>query len=177
MKESSPAKPVCHPTTLKQKAPYDEKNAADFERISKNISLALEKIANDSLIPATEQSLADLAGCSRGTPRNREWPLIRLREIKRERKSEGQPVKTPHEHEREKSKEAELAASLKASRTEAARWFDKYREVETDNRKLKRGNELLVAQNEALKAELARARVTSAVSHQAASVARFPDRH
>src|SRR5436190_1649422 len=69
-------------------APYDGRNAADFLQIGKNISLALDQIAVDKTIPATEESLANLAGCSRGTLRNRQWPLVRLREIKQARKTE-----------------------------------------------------------------------------------------
>jgi hypothetical protein len=177
MKESRAPKTVRHATARKRKAPYDERNDADFERIGKNISLALEKIANDPSVPATEQSLANLAGCSRGTLRNREWPLIRLREIKRERKSEAQRVKARPKRKREKTKEEELVALVNASRTEAARWFDKYSDAEAEKRKLKRANELLVAQNEALKAEVARLRVTSSVSQPSSNVARFPDGH
>jgi hypothetical protein len=177
MKESSRVKTVYEPETPKRKAPYDEKNTADFERIGKNIALALDKIANDPSIPATEQSLANLAGCSRGTLRNRKWPLSRLRQIKLDRKSEAEKAHASPKHQREKTKEEELAASLSASRTEAARWFDKCKDVEADNRKLKRGNELLVAQNEALKAEVARLRVASSSrSQQPANVTRFPDR-
>jgi hypothetical protein len=132
-------------------APYDERNIADFVQIGKNISLAVDQIAADKTIPATEESLANLAGCSRGTLRNRQWPLVRLREIKQARKTEAEKKLSERQKEKPKSTEAELVDQLNASRTEAARWYDKNQELGAENSKLRRQNVLLQQQNDALR--------------------------
>jgi len=165
-------------------APYDERNNEDFKLISKNIACALEKIAHDESIPATEASLAQVARCSRGTLRNRGWPLTRLKLIKEGRK------KTAVKEARTISKDAradnskQLVSALNASRTEAAIWFDKSKQLEADKRKLQRANSLLHAENQALKKE--RSGLLSqngnssagppAAKIKASSVARFPER-
>jgi DNA-binding GntR family transcriptional regulator len=65
-----------------RRAPYDDRNKADFNEITQNIKAALKVLERDPGIPVTEASLAELAKCSRGTLRNRVWPLERLGAIK-----------------------------------------------------------------------------------------------
>src|SRR5437763_1817668 len=67
------------------KAPYDDRNDADFREISSRIRSALDRMEMDPTIPARETELAARASCSRGTLRNRVWPLDRLKTIKQQR--------------------------------------------------------------------------------------------
>lgn len=138
----------------RKSAPYDQRNLEDFKLISKSIAAALEKIDHDASIPATEKSLAELAGCSRGTLRNREWPLARLKLIKEDRGKKVAEKRTPKS--KPKSNYEELIVALKASRTEAATWFDKYRQSQAAYRKLERAKKLVEAEKEMLKKESAR---------------------
>ncbi|MDQ3801443.1 MAG: hypothetical protein M3384_18630 [Acidobacteriota bacterium] len=70
---------------MKFKAPYDARNEADYKSMTKSIDSALKLIGENSSINATEKSLCCLAGCSRGTLRNRAYPLKKLKEIKARR--------------------------------------------------------------------------------------------
>jgi hypothetical protein len=125
-------------------APYDERNEADFRDMSVRIAEALERLEIDLTIPATEESLAGLAGCSRGTLRHRGWPLKRLKEIKQSRKEkkdeEGGDI-PPGEVDiveilsRDKKS---LLDQLKKSRGEVALWVEKYRQLEEETKKLRR---------------------------------------
>ncbi len=165
-------------------APYDQRNIEDYKLIGKNISLALDKIQGDDCIPATEESLASLAGCSRGTLRNRKWPLVRLREIKKQRKTRSGKAQQKTATKQPQNKEEELVMALNASRNEAARWFDKYKDSEADNRKFRRANNLLKEEKEALIRELTQLRnqkttsspMISDMSKPSGSVTQFPDR-
>ena len=117
------------------RAPYDERNEKDYADVTKRIEDALKKMEDDKTIPATEAELCKLAKCSRGTLRNRQWPLERLKEIKKKRKGEKSDVPVEDENE--------LEDQLKNSRTEAARWFYKFKNMEEENKKLSRANEHL----------------------------------
>jgi hypothetical protein len=59
-----------------------EKNAQTFIEVTRRIQEALGRIANEPKLKATQDVLAQLADCSRGTLNNRQWPLQLLREIK-----------------------------------------------------------------------------------------------
>jgi DNA-binding Lrp family transcriptional regulator len=76
-------------------APYDERNEADFQAITKRLEEALTVLEEDSSIRATQESLAKLANCSRGTLSNRIFPLERLKEIKKQRAEKREKLKLP----------------------------------------------------------------------------------
>lgn len=69
-----------------------EKNAQEFVEVTRRIQEALARIESDPKLKATQDALAQLADCSRGTLNNRRWPLERLREIKDARKAPKQPI-------------------------------------------------------------------------------------
>ncbi|MEJ7849531.1 MAG: hypothetical protein WKF92_15725 [Pyrinomonadaceae bacterium] len=71
---------------LKNSLPFEDKNESDFNSITEKIGVALSTIENDANIPATCEQLANLAGCARKTLNNRGWPIVKLRQIKTERK-------------------------------------------------------------------------------------------
>jgi DNA polymerase III delta prime subunit len=143
--------------TLKRQAPYDERNALDYLEMSKRIADALEEIEHDSGIPVTEQELAKRARCSRGTLRNRRYPLERLQSIKAKRKEieSNKSRKITREHRIAVDVHIEdknmLLAQLKNSRTEVAVWFNKFTESDSEKNKSLRINELLLKENKALK--------------------------
>ena len=130
-------------------APYDQKNKDDYRDITKRIEAALKKIKGDKTIPATEAELCKLAKCSRGTLRNRKWPLEQLKEIKKKRKEQ-------KDAKRKRITRAHLTAvevhiednnkledQLEKSRTEIAVWFHKFKNIEEENKKLRRANKAL----------------------------------
>jgi chromosome segregation ATPase len=69
------------------KLPFDERNEQDFEDLTKRISAAIAVIEKDQSIPATQDKLAELSGCTRKTLHNRGWPITKLKEIKEQRKA------------------------------------------------------------------------------------------
>jgi len=95
-------------------APYDEKNAADYHELSLRIATALETLEHDETIPATQTALTQLAGCSRGTLRNRGWPLDRLKLIKEKRAAKPAPPPPQTATEIEKSDRKKLYDDLQA---------------------------------------------------------------
>jgi len=66
------------PVTL----PFDERNQQDFIQTTKRIQDALEQLSSDRRLKLTEANLARLADCSRGTLRNRKWPIQQLQILK-----------------------------------------------------------------------------------------------
>lgn len=138
-------------------APYDERNAKDYDGMTKRIEAALEIIEDDETVPATEAELCKLAKCSRGTLRNRKWPLEQLKAIKKARKEKSDPEhdedssdgRTVNEILTEENKK--LKEQLDKSRTEAAEWVDKYQNMVQENKKLRRANNILAVSRQKLK--------------------------
>lgn len=139
-----------------ERAPYDDRNEADYEKVTRNISLALEKIEQDRTILATQRVLAELAKCSRSTLRNRGWPLDKLRSIRRQRRqgnSDDSGKSTPKQatdveiHIEDKKT---LLTQLSNCRSEIAVWVNKFKEEETENKKLRRAKEMLEAAKSSL---------------------------
>lgn len=170
--------PLDSPARQKSKsAPYDERNDADYQELSTRIATALETIAHDESIPATEQSLAQLANCSRGTLRNRVWPLQRLKLIKEDRVSKPKTSipQTPAEIERFDRRK--LQNDLALSRTEAAKWFDAYQNERSETRKARRAIKLLTEEIAALNKQVAKLQERkSSSSRSSSNVAPFPGR-
>lgn len=69
-----------------------EKNEQEFVTVTRRIQEALARIESDPNLKTTQDVLAQLADCSRGTLNNRKWPLERLREIKVARKAPRQSI-------------------------------------------------------------------------------------
>jgi hypothetical protein len=150
-------------------APYDARNQADYLLISNSIEAALNLMGIDPTVPATEASLAKLAGCSRGTLRNRKYPLERLKAIKvrraEQRKGKNRPVRITPAHrvavEVHIDEKKILQGQLEKSRCEIAVWVNKYSDLENEVKKLYRvrnvlqeGKKLLEEQIEELKKSL-----------------------
>jgi len=71
------------------KSSYDQKNEEDFHNNTGLIIAKLDEIEKDRTLKATTSQLSSLTGLHRNTIRGREWPLIRLNEIKEKRKKSG----------------------------------------------------------------------------------------
>jgi hypothetical protein len=137
-------------------AAYDERNALDYREMSRRIADALDEMERDQSIPATEKELARRAKCSRGTLRNRQYPIARLKGIKDRRRLNGSKPKNAtggHKAATESHIEDKkaLMGQLEKSRTECAIWFDKYNESERARNKVQRERELLLSKNRSLK--------------------------
>lgn len=74
------------PKELKR-LPFDERNEQDFEDLTRKIWDAIATIKKTRSIPATQDKLAELVGCTRKTLHNRGWPITELKNIKEERKT------------------------------------------------------------------------------------------
>lgn len=64
-----------------------EKNENDYFQMTERINEALKTLRDDHRIPATQNTLATMSGCSRKTLHNRAWAIKELKEIKQARKS------------------------------------------------------------------------------------------
>lgn len=108
------------------------KNASDFDAMTEAIETALKKIEGDRRLKPIQATLAKLANCTRGTLNNRQWPLVRLQEIKTARKKELGAKRPPESTESAAKLESEmdeLKRLLQLSRTENARLHDKNEEL------------------------------------------------
>lgn len=74
---------------------FDDRNAADFQKITDSITYSLDEIRGDRRRPSTLEYLAKLSGCSVNTLRNREWPITALKEIQEARKKASLSTETP----------------------------------------------------------------------------------
>lgn len=143
------------------KAPYDTRNQLDYEAVTKKIAHALEILENDTSIPATEIKLAELADCSRGTLRNRVYPLVRLRKIKQSRfKKQNKPKLSSLTAQQltdvniHISDKRILKEQLEKSRSEIAVWVTKFLELEKDVKRLERLVTVLQGAKEILETKL-----------------------
>lgn len=106
---------------------YDNKNADDYDRVTQRLNDALESIAKNPKLPATNAQVAALAEVSRNTVTNRKFPVDRLKEIKAKRKEEADARK-----KEEKDKEAALNQTIDGLSREVVHWFAHYREANRD---------------------------------------------
>ncbi|WP_416400272.1 hypothetical protein [Alicycliphilus denitrificans] len=99
------------------------RNASDFDAMTQAIEDALRKIERDHRLKPTQQALAKLVGCARGTLNNRGWPLTRLADIKRAREQkQAEKSAEPKDNAAKAESETEkLKNQLQLSRTENAR--------------------------------------------------------
>lgn len=138
------------------KAPYDERNEADYRELTRKIRAGLEVLRKNPKIPATEKSLAKLSKCNRGTLRKRAWPLEGLRVIKRERKKAAQgdqedtSSKQPTAEEIHLEDKKKLIEQLDMSRAENGRLFYELQEEQSKRKGLERVVEVLKAAKTAL---------------------------
>jgi bisphosphoglycerate-independent phosphoglycerate mutase (AlkP superfamily) len=106
--------------------PFDERNQQDFMLVTKRIQDALEKMANDCRIKRTETNLAKLAECSRGTLRNRKWPMAQLGKLKEEARSVKDEVAVEPKATREKARIERYKEQLMKNRDELLFWKYKH---------------------------------------------------
>lgn len=106
--------------------PFDERNQQDFMLVTKRIQDALELMANDRRLKRTEINLAKLAGCSRGTLRNRKWPMEQLQKLKAEAKVAMDTVEPEPRAIREKAQVERYREQLMKNRDELLFWKYKH---------------------------------------------------
>lgn len=142
------------------KAPYDERNEADYLELSRRIEIALKLIEDDPSIAATENSLASLAGCCRGTLFSRKYPLDRLRQIKNQRKQQkmlkfrNEKFVCRGEATTHRETISDLRSKLELSDQENAVLVQRYIAAEFEVAQLKRSQEALCRANEQLESEV-----------------------
>jgi hypothetical protein len=98
-------------------APYDEKNNELRDAITRQLNEALRRLERDPSLSASASSLAKLSGVHRNTIYNREWPLDKLKEIKKKRLQQKQ------EEAASKAIEKSPEELLELSRLEVIYWF------------------------------------------------------
>lgn len=106
---------------------YDQKNVDDFEEVTERINEALVKIGGDLNIKPTITKLAELSSVHRNTISNREWPIERLKEIKRNRKIEEEKRKEVTNNEPRPIDV--LTDKLERAHLEILYWFNEYRKA------------------------------------------------
>jgi DNA-directed RNA polymerase specialized sigma subunit len=118
-----------------KKLPFDERNEQDFEALTLKIWDVIETIKKSKSIPATQEKLAELVGCTRKTLHNRGWPISELKKIKGERKaSKDSKQKTNTvEHrlsaDRHIEREKLLIEQIRNLREQNAKLFDRAQEM------------------------------------------------
>ena len=114
-------------TTSGLPSALQEKNEQEFVEVTRRIKEALAQIERDPKLRATQDMLAKLADCSRGTLNNRKWPLVQLRNIKAARKAPVQEiVDETAALAKEKSRIQRYKQQLDDSREEVLFWKTQY---------------------------------------------------
>lgn len=113
-------------TDTKTSLPFDERNQQDFMLVTKRIQDALEQMANDCRLKRTETNLAKLAGCSRGTLRNRQWPMEQLQKLKEDARAAQEQVEVEPRATREKAQVERYRDKLIRNRDELLFWKYKH---------------------------------------------------
>jgi uncharacterized phage infection (PIP) family protein YhgE len=144
--------------------PFDEKNQEDFIKLTERILDALEKISKNKAIPATQEKLRELSGCSRKTLHNRIWPVIKLKEIKAARKAsnEDKPKKITPEHrldvEVHINRETQLVEQIRNYQDQNGKLFDQVQDFQEQVAVLTDLNKVLENDVNELKAEIRKLR-------------------
>lgn len=113
-------------TDLKANLPFDERNQQDYMLVTKRIQDALEQMANDRRLKRTETNLARLAGCSRGTLRNRKWPMEQLQKLKEDARAATEQVEVEPRATRGKAQVERYKERLSKNRDELLFWKYKH---------------------------------------------------
>lgn len=113
-------------TDLKTNLPFDERNQQDYMLVTKRIQDALEKMANDRRLKRTETNLARLADCSRGTLRNRKWPMEKLQKLKEDARAAIEQVEVEPRATRGKAQVERYREQLTKNRDELLFWKYKH---------------------------------------------------
>jgi len=66
---------------------FDERNQRDFEENTERLVEAIDKIGSSANLPATIAQLSLLTGMHRNAISRRQWPVVKLKEIKNKRKA------------------------------------------------------------------------------------------
>lgn len=106
--------------------PFDDRNQQDFMLVTKRIQDALELMTNDRRLKRTETNLARLAGCSRGTLRNRQWPLKQLQKLKDDARTAKEQVEVEPRATRQKAQVERYREQLVKNRDELLFWKYKH---------------------------------------------------
>lgn len=110
-------------TTSGIPAALQEKNEQEFVEVTRRIQDALARIESDQKLKPTQDVLAKLADCSRGTLNNRKWPLDQLRKIKDARRTPVQlTVEETASGAKEESRIERYKQQLYDSRDEVLLW-------------------------------------------------------
>src|SRR5438270_13232875 len=119
-----------------KRLPFDERNEQDFEDLTRRISDALALIRKNPSIPATQDKVDELAGCTRKTLHNRGWPITELKKIKEERKAgkDGRRKNTTVEHRLSAQKHVEreklLIGQIRNLQRQNGELFDRVQDLE-----------------------------------------------
>jgi len=62
--------------------PFDDRNQRDFDQMTTRIRDGLDLIRKKKTLKATQETLAELAQCSRRTLSLRVWPILELKKLK-----------------------------------------------------------------------------------------------
>lgn len=141
-------------TDTKVRLPFDERNQQDFMLVTKRIQDALEQMANDRRLKRTETNLAKLAGCSRGTLRNRQWPMDQLKKLKQDARTAQEQVEVEPRATREKAQVERYREKLIKNRDELLFWKYKHDTLRDLVETLESQRDTYKRRAEALEAEL-----------------------
>ncbi len=119
-----------------RKLPFDERNEQDFEDLTRKIQDAIATIKKTRSIPATQEKLAEMVGCTRKTLHNRGWPITDLKKIKEERKDnkDSKQKNTAVEHrlsaEKHITREKLLIGQIRNLQEQNGKLFDRVQDLE-----------------------------------------------
>lgn len=154
---------------------FDERNEEDFAEITRRIHVALEKLSTDRRLKRTQANLAKLAGCSRGTLRNRGWPLEKLATFKNETKEAlSAAAKQEQQIAVEKSPVEILEERLTKNRDELLAWKYKHDAMRDKVQTIEAQRDAYKRRTEQLEADLRAIALRATVPAQKNTVINFP---
>ncbi|MBD1564300.1 hypothetical protein P4S52_13210 [Vibrio sp. SA48] len=113
---------------------YDEKNQDDYERNTKLLIEKIDEIERNKNLSPTITQLAELTGIHRNTISAREFPKVRLKEIKKNRLEK----KKAEQKEKIPTQKKILEDSLDNAQKELVYWFQKCSALDTSNKQLQK---------------------------------------
>ncbi len=127
---------------------------SNSEDIDTRLAAAIVTLRGDRKLPATEQTLVDLSGASRGTVRSRSSVMKALKDIKEERKL-AKPMPVAEKVINLRDELESLRKQLAVARDETQVQFNKREALEVKFRKLEKSYALQGAQLQELAGQLA----------------------
>lgn len=116
--------------------PFTERNERDFDEMTARIRNSLDQIRKNRRLKTTQDTLADLAQCSRRTLSLRGWPIAELKNIKRLRSNQIRSVESKSDAPTSVRTETLLIRQVKNYQKQNGELFERVQDLQEEKARM-----------------------------------------